>query len=356
MTDLTPSTALDVVDRPSEIAQRSNLPAGPGGVSIESLPEAVEFAKIMCQAQQAIPKPFRGQPGMCLAVTMQALRWGFDPFGVAQNAYVVNDKVAYEAKLIKAAIDQNAPLDEPLDYVFEGEGQTRTCKVIGKIRTDRGAVVERTYQTVPLKDIKTQNSPLWKSDPDQQLMYFATRAWARRHTPGVLLGVFSKDDILDEGSVINARAEATQATRAAFPATERMRQQRIAARTVAPAPEPQNDVPARDVSEDIDDEIPAHDDAPAETGEDAVRPASDPQEGAVENPASAGAAPADPAPSDETPQQDESARRWYAEAMAELKKAKPEDRAAVLRKLQDEPSWFHMTDTQAKTLEKAAQP
>ena len=195
-------------DRPSAIAERTQFGTS-GGVTIHSLSEAVEFAKIMCQAQQAIPQNFRGQPGLCLGVTMQALRWGMDPFGVCQNAYVVNDKVAYEAKVIKAAIDERAPLAEPLDFEFEGEGQNRFCRCIGRLFAASGEIVERIYETPALKDIKIKNSPLWTGDVDQQLSYFAARAWARRHAPSVMLGVVSRDEATAEGSTINHRPQAS---------------------------------------------------------------------------------------------------------------------------------------------------
>jgi hypothetical protein len=45
--------------------------------------------------------------------------------------------------------------------------------------------------------IEAQNSPLWKNDPDQQLFYYSSRAFCRRHFPDVLLGVYSRDELED---------------------------------------------------------------------------------------------------------------------------------------------------------------
>lgn len=200
---VTDPIALNKDDRVTAIAERTTFGVT-GGIAVDSLPQVVDFAKLMCQAKQGVPKPFRNEPGLCLAVAMQALRWGMDPFGVCQNAYVVNDKVAYEAKVIKAAIDQNAPLTEPLDFTYTGSGDTRVCVCIGKFRNAEGNIVSRLYETPQLGKIHPKNSPLWKTDPDQQLAYFAARAWGRRHTPGVMLGVVSRDELQDQGSMINA--------------------------------------------------------------------------------------------------------------------------------------------------------
>ena len=54
-------------------------------------------------------------------------------------------------------------------------------------------------EEVPLESpeigkIQPKNSPLWKTDPDQQLGYYTIRAWARRHRPDVLLGVYDREE------------------------------------------------------------------------------------------------------------------------------------------------------------------
>lgn len=264
-------------ERVSEIASRSQMNSA-RGVSVETLPEAVEFAKIMCQAAQAIPKAFRGNPGMCLAVTMQSLRWGFDPFGVAQNAYVVNDKVAYEAKLMVAAINANAGLAEPLDYQYEGSGDDVFCRVIGRLYRRDGEIIKRIYETPPIGGITPKNSPLWKNDPKQQLAYFGARAWARRFTPEVLLGVYGRDEIQDTGSVINATRPTAKPT-----IGDRFRN--------AEALPPSAD--ATDKENAGDDERPARD-INEDSGEGAAASDAAPEEGAVETPAEQ---PGDPAPS-----------------------------------------------------------
>ena len=40
-----------------------------------------------------------------------------------------------------------------------------------------------------------RNSPLWKSDPKQQLAYLAIKKWARLFTPDVILGVYTPDEM-----------------------------------------------------------------------------------------------------------------------------------------------------------------
>lgn len=191
------STAASVM--PAE--QKS--PTGAITLDPSNLADAAKFADLMSRSKQGVPKPFRGEPGLCFAVVCQAMAWKMNPFQVASQAYVVNDQVAYMAQIIKAAVDSHAPLEEPLEIEFGGKGTDRFARVIGRIVTRSGKTVERIYESPPIRQIPVKNSPLWKNDPDQQLGYYAVRSWARRHAPGVLAGVYEAEEI-KHGSTVNA--------------------------------------------------------------------------------------------------------------------------------------------------------
>jgi len=45
---------------------------------------------------------------------------------------------------------------------------------------------------------------VWQTQPDQQLMYHGVRVWARRHTPELMLGVYSPEEF-DEPSSVPAK-------------------------------------------------------------------------------------------------------------------------------------------------------
>lgn len=164
-----------------------------GGVSFASALEVMEFAKLISTGGEAIPKPFRNNPGMCLATCFQAIEWRMSPIAVMQKAYVVNDRLGYESQLLHAVVERRAPLKHRLDCTYDGTGQDRTCTVTG-VFTD-GEV--REYTTPKIKDIKVKNSPLWTGDPDQQLFYSASRSWARKWCPDVLLGIYTRDELAD---------------------------------------------------------------------------------------------------------------------------------------------------------------
>lgn len=171
-----------------------------GALVFEKFSDIVDFSMMMSRSDKAVPKFLRGNPGACMAVTIQATEWGFSPFQVARMAYEVNDQIAYMAQLIHAVVEKRAPLKSRLKFYFEGEGPELRVIVTGHFRDEVDPCV---YESPRFKDIKVKNSPLWSSDPRQQFTYYGSRAWARRFCPDVILGVYA-DDELDRSENIGA--------------------------------------------------------------------------------------------------------------------------------------------------------
>lgn len=217
-----------------------------------TMAEAMELGKLMCLSN-FVPPHLRNKPGDCLAVVLQAGRWGMDPFAVANKTYFVQDRMAYEAQLVNAVLNARAPLDGRLQISWDGEGAALTCKVTGRIKGDP----EPHTIWQELGTITTKNSPLWKSSPRQQLAYYTTRMWARLFCPEVLLGVYTEDEARDmgpieaDGSQVIPPARPTRAAVAA--AADQTRREGVAlneqfrqtmapdASGATPAPEPLNE-------------------------------------------------------------------------------------------------------------------
>lgn len=166
---------------------------GGGGMFMPtSMQEVVDFAGLMARSDFAVPPRFRMNPGACLAVAMQALRWEMDPYAVIQKAYVANDRIAFEAQLVAAVVNTRAPIIGRMNCEYEGDGENRRCIVTATFRTE---TKPKSVRSPPIKQIAVKNSPLWKADPDQQLAYYTMRSFARRHCPEVLMGVYTPDEI-----------------------------------------------------------------------------------------------------------------------------------------------------------------
>lgn len=175
------------------------------GIAIKRLVDAMEIAKLMSISGPAIPSFMRGNPGLCYASVVRAVRWGMDPFFVAEMSYLVNnkgeEKVAFMAQLIVAVINARAPLEKKLRPIYTGDGDNMICTVYGVPKGEKEAL---DYVTPTLKELmdargkndygKLKGSPLYATDPKQQLWYYAARGFCRRHFPEVLAGVYDGDE------------------------------------------------------------------------------------------------------------------------------------------------------------------
>lgn len=172
--------------------------AGATVIAPRNLTEVMEFAKLMAISGPAVRPAFRNHVGACLAIALQAFRWGMDPYAVSNKAYVTKssktgeEQIAYESQLIHAVVNQNAPLRNRLRATYDGKDGSRSCRIEGLLKGEDKPFV---YESPPISQIDPKNSPLWKSDPDQQLWYYSVRAWARRYVPEVIMGVYAEDEL-----------------------------------------------------------------------------------------------------------------------------------------------------------------
>lgn len=188
----------------------------------QTMEDCLTIAQLMAKSDFAVPPKFRGNPGACLAVAIQAARWGADPFAVIQKAYVTKSKggderLAYEAQLVAAVVNTQAPIIGRLALHYTGEGQKRRVKCIGVFK-DTGE--PREIETPPISQINPKNSPLWVSDPDQQLAYYAMRSWGRRWVPEVLMGIYTPEELAVVEATDAPRPERPQAQVTSRPSAE----------------------------------------------------------------------------------------------------------------------------------------
>lgn len=254
--------ATQAVDR-FQPAAVSSLPAVRGAASAAvfvptDFGGVMEMAKLMAQSDAAVPKHLRHNPGMCLSVAMTAYQNAFNPFLLAGDTYVVNDILAYGAKSIGAMVDNSPQLAEPLDVAFSGDWPDRVALVTGKFR---GVEKPRTVE-VKANTITTRNSPLWKAQPDQQLLYYSKRAWARAWMPGVLLGMLAEDEVAAERAMDITPPRPTRASMggAGFEpdsatATEVRGEVDPVTGEIHEPPAEDDEVPARDVATEVADQM-----------------------------------------------------------------------------------------------------
>lgn len=218
--------------------ETSNLIINP-----QALAQMSQFAQMMAQSKSMVPQHMQGNIGDCLAICMQAMQWGMNPFAVAQKTFNIRGVLGYEAQLVNAVITSRAPTTGRLQYEWFGPWENiigRFKEVSGKNGQENKIVKDWTlaeekglgvkiWATIKgeenprvlellLSQAGVRNSPLWGQDPKQQLAYLAVKRWARLHCPDVILGVYTPDELADRNneSPRNVTPKATNAGAAAL--------------------------------------------------------------------------------------------------------------------------------------------
>lgn len=139
----------------------------------------------------------------CFMIVNQADRWGMDPFAVAQSCFVLHGKLGYEGKLVTAMIE--AKIGQSLDFEWNDAepGSDKFGITVRGARPTDGKIVEisgtvgdwKTFE----KDGKVKGN--WRGLASRnQLAYRGSREWARLYASGLMLGVYTPDEMdeLDE--------------------------------------------------------------------------------------------------------------------------------------------------------------
>ncbi len=192
-----------------------------GGVKFQSMMELFEFSKLMAISGAAVPYHLRGNAGSCLAICTKALRFGFDPFSLAEHSFSMKkstktdngawedvETIAFDSYVIRAIINAHAPVEGGITYSYEGEGPERICIAAAK-RTDNGQVI--IHRSAKLGDKlagmrkndkgEIKGSPLWSGPKsDVQMAYDTGRDLCRIHFPEILMGWYDKDEFDEQAS------------------------------------------------------------------------------------------------------------------------------------------------------------
>lgn len=210
------STELQPADQNQPLATIESATASSMALMMndDNMKRAMSMAKIMSTGKVTVPKHLQGNEGDCLAVVFQAMNWGMNPFAVAQKTHLVGSTLGYEAQLVNAVIQESRSITGRFHYEYRGEGAALQCRVGAVIRGES----EITWgEWLKSSEVTTKNSPLWKTNPKQQMGYLQVKNWSRAFCPGAILGVYTPDELQEKE--INpqrpARQTGTQAGEAA---------------------------------------------------------------------------------------------------------------------------------------------
>lgn len=194
--------------------------------NVQALGQLTAFANLMADATIAVPDHLVGKPADCMAIVMQAMQWGMNPYAVAQKTFFVGGKLGYEAQLISAILSSSGAIRGRFHYEYGGDwskcirSKDVTVKKTGSKgtyeKTERvrdwsdedeeglyiraGAIIrgesEITWgEPLYLASVAIRNSPLWVTKPKQQILYLATKDWSKAYCPAAVMGFQDADDL-----------------------------------------------------------------------------------------------------------------------------------------------------------------
>ncbi|KZK32031.1 hypothetical protein A4F85_04775 [Delftia sp. GW456-R20] len=231
--------------------QPGTASAGALLMSDASMDKLERLSHMMASGRATVPAHLKGSPGDCFAIALQSMQWGMNPFSVAQKTHIINGTLGYEAQLVAAVINSSGIVLDRFNFEWFGAWD----KIVGRFKevesrtkkddnghpkkfivpawnqadeqglgvkvwaTLRGEAQPRVL-TLLMTQARTRNSTLWTEDPKQQLAYLAQKRWARLHTPDVILGVYTPDELQQSGEIFMGTAEEVPAGEGAPPAAE----------------------------------------------------------------------------------------------------------------------------------------
>jgi len=165
------------------------------GLVPQNIDEALRLATLMA-SMKGLPDWLHDSVSDCLQVVELAMRWGMSPFAVAQCVSLIHGKQMVEGKLVAAVVETSGQLSTHFQYEHDGAGDDRAVTVSATLK---GEIKPKAIRVV-LRDVRTfdkngkPNRHWTGGQIDQQLCYSGVRTWARRHTPALMLGVYSREE------------------------------------------------------------------------------------------------------------------------------------------------------------------
>lgn len=165
--------------------------------SVQGFEHAQRVAK-MLSVSSLIPEQYRGKVENVMIAMEMANRMGISPLMVMQNLYVVKGNPGWSGPFVIATINSSKKFKE--DLKFEASGKDDAYGYTAYTFDHQGNRVDGTK--VDWKMVKGEGwldkpGSKWKTMPEQMFHYRAAAFFGRVHTPDLLMGMQTIDEVID---------------------------------------------------------------------------------------------------------------------------------------------------------------
>lgn len=182
-------------------------------LSLQQVPQSTELsftnkdvfdqmarAAAMMSKTDIVPQTYRGKPENCFVAIELAGRMGVSPLMVMQNLYVVQGKPSWSGQAATAML-RNSPEFRNVKHVYTGEKGKDTwgCYIEAEM-VSTGEIIkgaEVTIATAKAEGWYGKSGSKWQTMPELMLAYRASAWFARVHSPELLMGMQTREEVED---------------------------------------------------------------------------------------------------------------------------------------------------------------
>lgn len=167
---------------------------------LQNFEHAQRVAK-MLSISTLIPEQYRGKVENVIIAMEMANRMNISPLMVMQNLYIVKGNPGWSGPFVIATINASKKFIEDLKFEKSGEGDAYgyTAYTFDK----QGKRIDGTkvdWKMVKGEGWLDKQGSKWKTMPEQMFQYRAAAFFGRLHTPDLLMGMQTADEIIDIGT------------------------------------------------------------------------------------------------------------------------------------------------------------
>lgn len=199
-----------------------NLPANTDmSMGVFASSTSFELAQRMATAlakSTIVPKEYQNNISNALIAVEMAARLHTSPMMVMQNLYVVNGRPAWSSQYIIAMINSSGKYRIELQFEMEGKGDDLSCYAWAEDRSGHKVVGPKiTMAMAKAEGWVNRNGSKWQTMPEVMIRYRAASFFGRMYCPDMIMGIYSRDEVVEGDYVIEPNAEDIRITEAPVP-------------------------------------------------------------------------------------------------------------------------------------------
>lgn len=202
-----------------------NLPANADmSMGVFASSTSFELAQRMAKALAAstiVPKEYQGNVSNALIAVEMAARLHTSPMMVMQNLYVVNGRPAWSSQYIIAMINGSGKYRSELQFEMEGSGDSLSCYAWAEDRSGHRVTGPKiTMAMAKAEGWVNRTGSKWQTMPEVMIRYRAASFFGRMYCPDMIMGIYSREEVIEGDYVIEPNAEDIRITEEPVPEPE----------------------------------------------------------------------------------------------------------------------------------------